>query len=185
MPAIHQLHLWVCKAVLTSSLLIYVMMLSRLVSALPVCKFISNTNFRSVARASYLSAFNGHYSELAIYSGSEKDIIESLSMLSSTRPQLKIIEAAVAPNSSPNTDKRKENEIVWSAHCENLQVDCTFLEPLYLGNNKESSELTAKKWNEILDQRSNILSTSSKGDYKSKMGCLSHITAMIDSTSAL
>jgi hypothetical protein len=157
----------------SSLLLISVMVLSRLVSGFPVCRFSSHMNFRSSLRMSCISSFNGQYSEIAIYSGAEKDIIESLNILSSTRPQLKVMEA-FGEASNFNMGKGTVNEIVWSAHCDNLQVDCTSLEPLYLGNNRESNELTAHKWNEILDQRSNILSSSTVGDYKGKISCLFH-----------
>ena len=167
MPAIR----WISRAVPSSSILITVMLLSRFVSGFPMCRFSTQMNFGSTLRMSCFSAFNGHYSEIAIYSGAEKDVIESLNMLSSTRPQLKVMESLEASR-NVNMGKRKENEVVWSAHCDNLQVDCTLLEPLYLGNNRESNELTAHKWNEILDQRTSILSTSIGEDYKSKMSCL-------------
>jgi hypothetical protein len=166
----------------SSLLLISVMVLSRLVSGFPACRFSSHMNFRSSLRMSCTPAFNGHYSEIAIYSGAEKDVIESLNILSSNRPQLIVIEAFEAA-SNVNLGKRKENEIVWSAHCDNLQVDCTSLEPLYLGNNRESNALTAHKWNEILDQRSNLLSSSTEGDFKSKLSCLSPFSVMIESAS--
>lgn len=171
MPAIHQLHRLICKAMPSSSMLIMVVVLSRLVSGFSICRFSSLINSRSTSRMSCLTAFNGHYSEIAIYSGAEKDIIESLNMLSSIRPQLKVTES-LEESSNVNVGKRKENGIVWSAHCDNLQVDCTLLEPLYLGNSRRSNELTAHKWNEILDQRSNILSTSTVEDSTSKMRCL-------------
>lgn len=171
MPAIYQLHRWICRAMPSSSMLIMVVVLSRLVSGFSICRFSSLINSRSTSRMSCFTAFNGHYSEIAIYSGAEEDIKESLNILSSIRPQLKVTES-LEKSSSVNAGKRKENGIVWSAHCDNLQVDCTLLEPLYLGNNRRSNELTAHKWNEILDQRSNILSTSTVEDSKSKMRCL-------------
>ena len=54
------------------------------------------------------------------------------------------------------------DSVTWSAHTDNLQVDCTVLEELFLGNTILSNDVTAEKWDNMLSQRLNLLGGSSQ-----------------------
>jgi hypothetical protein len=132
-----------------------IVMISRLSSAFR--PFIASKQglFRS-----HLSSLRSHVdkfysSEVAIYNGGEEDIRVALNLLALKRPQLEVI-STIDINQETSHQSSIDN-IVWSAHSDLLQLDCTFLEPLYLGKNKLSSEETAQKWDDVITGRHNLL----------------------------
>jgi hypothetical protein len=77
-------------------------------------------------------------SEIAIYRGNEEAVKISLSLLASKRPNLTI--------EYDESKRDKIDSITWSLHSDKLQVDCTLLEPLFLGNQRLTTEATAALW---------------------------------------
>jgi hypothetical protein len=98
-------------------------------------------------------------SEIAIYDGGEEDIRIALNLLALKRPQLEVI-SNIDINQENTTRQSSIDNIVWSAHSDLLQLDCTFLEPLYLGKNKLSIEETAQKWDDMITGRLRLLDNS-------------------------
>ena len=145
-----------CHNALSYRPFILVMVFFRLTTAFRACSFpMRNMNSRLWSLPKSDAAFSSQYSEIAIYSGDEEDIKSSLNLLAAKRPQLEVIMQSVRLSPSAAAD-----EIVWSAHCENLQVDCTILEPLFLGNSKLNCEMTAQGWDTYLTHRSRLLPTA-------------------------
>lgn len=115
--------------------------------------------------------------EIAIYNGKNENLIKSLSILATKRPFLKIIHSTSTPDSNnnkinsndnnssrnkelikdKNEKKEKNDQIIWSSHRDIIQTDCTILEELYLGKNIVNEVETAEKWNQMLNERNNIL----------------------------
>lgn len=164
-----------CHNALSYRPFILAMVFFRLTSAFRACSFpMRNMNSRLWSLPKSDAAFSSQYSEMAIYSGDEEDIKSSLHLLAAKRPQLEVIMQSIRLSSSAAVD-----EIVWSAHCENLQVDCAILEPLFLGNSKLNCEMTAQGWDTYLTHRSRLLPTApleGSVDYPKKY---SHCTGVL------
>ena len=103
-------------------------------------------------------------SEIAFYSGSSDDVRAALLLLSAKRPLMEVSYDAIGSGSDTASKREDTDSVVWSAHSNNLQVDCTLLEPMFLGSSKLSSEETALKWDTMLSQRSSLLDDYSRDD---------------------
>lgn len=151
-----------CKVASHSVLLIYVMLMLSLGSAFKLCRFPNRVSSRAFSHVSVASS-RRDYSEIAVYGGAEESMKEALKLLAAKRPHLEVFY-------QPNVDDMKHDGIIWSAHSNNLQTDCTILEPMFLGSNMLSKEETVEKWDEILRQRSHLSASSiSDEDSKSKI----------------
>ena len=88
-------------------------------------------------------------SELVAYRGKDSHLLSSLQLLSKKRGCTLYTETH-----GTQTD---ETMITWSMHRKRLQVDCTILEPLFLGKRQLTVEDTARVWDEILAARDKVL----------------------------
>ena len=93
-------------------------------------------------------------SELVAYRGKDSHLINALQLLSKKRGCI------IYPETHGiQTD---ETMITWSMHRKRLQLDCTILEPLFLGKRQLTVEDTARVWDEILTSRNILLNRYSK-----------------------
>ena len=148
-------------------ILFEVMMLSRLVPAFRFSRMsYQSTNMRRcmVTSLSMMTDAPHGQSEIAFYSGSSDDVRAALLLLSAKRPLMEVSYDAMGSGSDTASKREDTDSVVWSAHSNNLQVDCTLLEPMFLGSSKLSSEETALKWDTMLSQRSSLLDDYSRDD---------------------
>ena len=93
-------------------------------------------------------------SELVAYRGKDSHLINALQLLSKKRG------CVIYPETHGiQTD---ETMITWSMHRKRFQLDCTILEPLFLGKRQLTVEDTARVWDEILTSRNILLNRYSK-----------------------
>jgi 3'-phosphoadenosine 5'-phosphosulfate (PAPS) 3'-phosphatase len=90
--------------------------------------------------------------EIAVYGGKDPEIINALNLLAKRR------EVNVVHNPSSNSQSNGDR-IIWSAHRDNIQLDCTILEPMYLGKRRLDEAETSQMWDESLRNRAESLST--------------------------
>ena len=110
-------------------------------------------------RSSFIAMSNSEKSttissELVAYRGKDSHLTNALQLLSKKRGCILYTETH-----GIQTD---ETMITWSMHRKRLQVDCTMLEPLFLGKRQLTVEDTARVWDEILTTRNKVLNTYSK-----------------------
>jgi hypothetical protein len=146
-----------CGATLCFLLLSPLTMLSRITSAFPVRLISSHLSARSCYPLHCATYSVSDHSEIAIYRGADADTIASLSLLSKLRPQLEVIHGNVLRTKPLEKDIKDLDQIVWSTHRNNLQLDCAFLEPQFLGKERQSNQVTTQKWDDALTQRTSIL----------------------------
>lgn len=157
-----------CGATLCFLLLSPLTMLSRVTSAFPVRLISSHLGTKSCYPLRCATYSISEHSEIAIYRGADADTIVSLSLLAKLRPQLEVIHGSILQTKPLEKDSKDLDQIVWSTHRNNLQLDCTFLEPQFLGKERQSNQVTTQKWDEVLTQRSNLLNGYSS---KEKFTC--------------
>ena len=157
-----------CGATLCFLLLSPLTMLSRVTSAFPVRLMSSYLGARSCYPLHCATCSINEHSEIAIYRGADADTIVSLSLLAKLRPQLEVIHGNILQTNTLEKDSKDLDQIVWSTHRNNLQLDCTFLEPQFLGKERQSNQVTTQKWEEVLTQRTSLLDCYSS---KEKLTC--------------
>lgn len=145
------------EAVYRIIIITVLVMFSRTASAFRPLIYSNKGKFRTCNLSSYISE-NFCSTEVAIYHGGEEEIKTALNLLALKRPQLEIIST-----DNDRVEGKESDGIVWSAHSDLIQLDCKFLEPLFLGKNKLSNEETAQKWDEEITGRLNLLDDSSDG----------------------
>jgi hypothetical protein len=142
------------------------MALFRLTSAMKPSKGYQmksgSSGIHMVTRKRYTSLLMSAHerSEIAIYSGADEEMKKALNILSTMRPHLEVVYRANERN------EKKQDAVIWSAHSDSLQVDCTLLEPMFLGKKQLSEEVTAEKWDQMLDQRTSTLGSPSSKEMK-------------------
>lgn len=157
-----------CGATLCFLLLSPLTMLIRVTSAFPVRLLSSHLGARNWYPLHCASYSISEHSEIAIYRGADADTILSLSLLAKLRPQLEVIHGNVLQTRPLEKDRNDLDQIVWSTHRNNLQLDCTFLEPQFLGKERQNNQVTTQKWDEVLTQRTSLLEGYSS---KEKLAC--------------
>ena len=149
-----KLHPRLCGAPICFLLLSPLTMLFRITSAFPVRSIsthLSSRNWHPLHCATFAA---NDYSEIAIYRGADTNTIVSLSLLAELRPQLQVLHES---DTRIDRDSKTFDQVVWSSHRSNLQLDCTFLEPQFLGKERQSNEVTTQKWDKVLTQRTCLL----------------------------
>ena len=153
-----------CKVLLLFSFMVNNVILRQLTSSMrPPRVMRSTARFARSRMISMIRSYPQDISEVAVYNGAEEEVHAALNFLSKKRPQLDVIyDDDRGTSSSDKSTKR--GAITWSAHSGSLQVDCTLLEPLFLGNTRFSDEITAQKWDEMLSQRSSVVGNALSED---------------------
>jgi len=90
--------------------------------------------------------------EYATYGGGDPDVVSALQQLTAKRG-CKLLVGVGGGN---------EDTVTWSAHRNHLQLDCTVLEPMFLGKHQLSVAETAQKWDDVLSARMNLLNTHAR-----------------------
>lgn len=149
-----KLHPRLCGAPICFLLLSPLTMLFRIASAFPVRSISTHLSARKWHPLHCATFAASDYSEIAIYRGADTNTIISLSLLAELRPQLQVLHES---DTQIGRDSKTFDQVVWSSHRSNLQLDCTFLEPQFLGKERQSDEVTTQKWDKVLTQRTSLL----------------------------
>lgn len=149
-----KLHPRLCGAPICFLLLSPLTMLFRITSAFPVRSISTHLSARKWHPLHCATFAASDYSEIAIYRGADTNTIVSLSLLAELRPQLQVLHES---DTQIGRDSKTFDQVVWSSHRSNLQLDCTFLEPQFLGKERQSDEVTTQKWDKVLTQRTSLL----------------------------
>ena len=149
-----KLHPRLCGAPICFLLLSPLTMLFRITSAFPVRSISTHLSARKWHPLHCATFAASDYSEIAIYRGADTNTIVSLSLLAELRPQLQVLHES---DTRIDRDSKTFDQVVWSSHRSNLQLDCTFLEPQFLGKERQSNEVTTQKWDKVLTQRTCLL----------------------------
>lgn len=95
--------------------------------------------------------------EFAAYRGGNPDVVSALQLLTAKRGCKLFHGPDLVVGGGGDQDT-----VTWSAHRGQLQLDCTILEPLFLGKHQLSVAETAQKWDEVLSARMNLLNTHAR-----------------------
>lgn len=146
-----------CGAPICFLLLSPLTMLFRITSAFPVRSISTHLSARKWHPLHCATFTANDYSEIAIYRGADTNTMVSLSLLAELRPQLQVLHESDSQTKPLDRDPNTFDQVVWSSHRCNLQLDCTFLEPQFLGKERQSNEVTTQKWDKVLTQRTSLL----------------------------